>query len=52
MAHGFGKKDIEIEFAEGLLTVKSVKEKEGKGNFTKVSHRETLLESSLLLTIL
>ena len=27
---GFGKKDIEIEFAEGLLTVQSVKEKEEK----------------------
>ena len=25
---GFGKKDIEIEFAEGLLTIQSVKEKE------------------------
>ena len=32
---GFGKKDIEIEFAEGLLTVKSVKEKEEKATLYK-----------------
>lgn len=32
---GFGKKDIEIEFAEGLLTVKSVKEKEEKETLYK-----------------
>ena len=32
---GFGKKDIEIEFAEGLLTVQSVKEKEEKETLYK-----------------
>ena len=32
---GFGKKDIEVEFAEGLLTVKSVKEKEEKETLYK-----------------
>lgn len=32
---GFGKKDIEVEFAEGLLTVKSVKEKEEKATLYK-----------------
>ena len=32
---GFGKKDIEIEYAEGLLTVKSVKEKEEKDTVYK-----------------
>ena len=32
---GFGKKDIEVEFAEGLVTVKSVKEKEEKETFYK-----------------
>ena len=32
---GFGKKDIEIEFAEGLLTIQSVKEKEEKETLYK-----------------
>ena len=32
---GIGKKDIEVEFAEGLLTVKSVKEKEEKETLYK-----------------
>ena len=32
---GFGQKDIEVEFAEGLLTVKSVKEKEEKETLYK-----------------
>ena len=32
---GVGKKDIEIEFAEGLLTVQSVKEKEEKETLYK-----------------
>ena len=32
---GFGKKDVEVEFAEGLLTVKSVKEKEEKETLYK-----------------
>jgi len=32
---GFGKKDIEVEFAEGVLTVKSVKEKEEKETLYK-----------------
>ena len=32
---GFGKKDIEVEFAEGLLTVKSVKEKQEKETLYK-----------------
>ena len=32
---GFGKKDIEVEFAEGLLTLKSVKEKEEKETLYK-----------------
>ena len=32
---GFGKKDIEVEFAEGLLTIKSVKEKEEKETLYK-----------------
>ena len=32
---GLGKKDIEVEFAEGLLTVKSVKEKEEKETLYK-----------------
>ena len=32
---GFGKKDIEIEFAEGLLTIQSVKEKEEKDTLYK-----------------
>ena len=32
---GFGKKDIEVEFAEGTLTIKSVKEKEEKETIYK-----------------
>ena len=32
---GYSKKDIEVEFAEGLLTVKSVKEKEEKETLYK-----------------
>ena len=32
---GFGKKDIEVEFAEGTLTIKSVKEKEEKETLYK-----------------
>ena len=32
---GFGKKDIEIEYAEGMLSVKSVKEKEEKDTVYK-----------------
>ncbi len=32
---GFGKKDIEVEFAEGTLTIKSIKEKEEKETLYK-----------------
>ena len=45
---GFGKKDIEIEFAEGLLTVQSVKEKEEKEKLiVKLNNSEGLFKKQL-----
>ena len=49
---GFDKKDLEIKFEDGCLTVKSVKDKDAGAtdDYTiyKVSRKETLLESLLL----
>ena len=50
----FSKKDIEVEVADGVLTIRSVKENEEDDSnlYRGISYTESLIESLLLLTIL